>query len=158
MRREARIREKILDYLQHHNVATVATCDGMAVTAAAVFYVNDGCTLYFLSSPDSRHGRNIAINPAVALTIQEDYCDWLEIKGVQMEGVASEISGAELERAKELYGEKFPVAGKAANAPAVIVKALAKVRWYRVVPSRLFFIDNSMGLGRREELVLQQPQ
>lgn len=158
MKRAARIREKILGYLQHHNVATVATCDGMTVNAAAVFYVNDGCMLYFLSSPESRHCRNIALNPSVALTIQEDYCDWLEIKGVQMEGIASEISGAELERAKELYGEKFPVAGKLAKAPAAILKALAKVRWYKVVPNRLFFIDNSAGLGRRVELVLQQPQ
>lgn len=39
---------------------------------------------------------NLAHDPRVAVTIQEDYSDWLEIKGVQLEGVASEISGAEL--------------------------------------------------------------
>jgi uncharacterized protein YhbP (UPF0306 family) len=88
------------------------------------------------------------------LTIQEDYSDWLEIKGVQIEGVASEISGAEEEHARRLYGQKFPVVGLLAQAPAAIVKALAKVRWYKVVPQSLYFIDNSLGMGNRDEIKL----
>jgi hypothetical protein len=92
----------------------------------------------------------------VAVTIQEDYADWLEIKGVQIEGIAREISGEEETRARRLYGEKFPVVGKLAQAPAVIVKALAKVRWYKVVPHSLYFIDNAVGLGHRDEIILDQ--
>ena len=45
--------------------------------------------------------------------------------------------------------------GKIALAPAAIVKALAKVRWYRVTPRRLFYIDNALGFGHREEVDLQ---
>jgi len=41
-----------------------------------------------------------------------------------------------------------------AEAPAAIVKALAKVRWYKIVPQRLYFIDNSRGLGNRDEIKL----
>jgi hypothetical protein len=41
-----------------------------------------------------------------------------------------------------------------AQAPAAIVKALAKVRWYKIVPDRLCFIDNSLGLGNRDEIKL----
>lgn len=141
-------------YLRDHHVATLATNGTEGPWAAAVFYVNEGDTLYFLSSPESRHSRNLAQNPRVALTIQEDYHDWLEIKGVQIEGVATEISGADEEKARRLYGRKFPVVGLLAQAPAAIVKALAKVRWYRIVPQRLYFIDNSLGLGSRDEIAL----
>jgi hypothetical protein len=56
-----------------------------------------------------------------------------------------------------LYGQKFPVVGLLAQAPAAIVKALAKVRWYKVVPQSLYFIDNSFGLGNRDELELPLP-
>jgi uncharacterized protein len=143
---------RVREYLRGHNVATLATCNGDDLWGAAVFYVCDGSTLYFLSSPTGRHMLNLAQNPRVALTIQEDYADWLDIKGVQMEGVAGEISGEEEEKARRLYGEKFPLVGLLAKAPASIVKALAKVRWYKVVPRRLYFIDNSRGLGHRDEV------
>jgi len=141
-------------YLQQHNVATLATSDGSYPWAAAVFYVNDDSILYFLSSPTSRHSLNLTQNPQVAVTIQEDYSDWLDIKGVQIEGVASEIFGDEEHRARTLYGRKFPVIGMIAQAPAVIVKALIKVRWYKIVPNKMYFIDNALGLGNREEIEL----
>ncbi|MDD2735692.1 MAG: pyridoxamine 5'-phosphate oxidase family protein [Desulfuromonadaceae bacterium] len=141
-------------YLHAHHVANLATCSSEGPWAAAVFYVNDGCTLYFLSSPASRHCLNLSQNPRVGVTIQEDYSDWLEIKGVQIEGIASEISGIEEEKARKLYGQKFPVVGMLAQAPAVIVKALAKVRWYRIEPHRIYFIDNSLGLGNRDIIKL----
>jgi uncharacterized protein YhbP (UPF0306 family) len=144
----------VLHYLQSHHVATLASCGSEVPWAAAVFYVNEGDTLFFLSSPSSRHCLNLSQNPVVAVTIQEDYSDWLEIKGIQIEGVASEISGLEEEKARRLYGQKFPVVGMLAHAPAAIVKALAKVRWYKIIPKHLYFIDNSLGLGSRDEIKL----
>ena len=150
--------ERVQAYLRDHQVATLATHSGEDLWAAAVFYVNAGYTLYFLSSPTSRHCLDLAKNPRVALTIQEDYADWLEIKGVQIEGVVSELSGEEERLARRLYGQKFPIVGKLAQAPAAIVNALAKVRWYKVVPRRLYFIDNAVGLGHREEVDLSLPR
>ncbi|MBJ6727120.1 pyridoxamine 5'-phosphate oxidase family protein [Geomesophilobacter sediminis] len=149
-----RVRRQVNEYLQGHNVATLATCSDGKVWAAAVFYVWDGATLYFLSAPASRHAADLARNPQVALTVQEDYADWPEIKGVQLEGVASELSGAEEARARRLYGEKFPAVGIVGKVPATLVKALAKVRWYQVVPQHLYFIDNSKGFGHRDEVLL----
>jgi len=145
---------RVQRYLRDHNVATLATCGSGAPWAAAVFYASDGYILYFLSSPTSRHCLDLAETTRVAVTIQEDYADWLEIKGVQIEGVASEISGDEEEKARNLYGRKFPLVGLLGQAPAVIVKAMAKVRWYKVVPHSVYFIDNSLGLGHRDEVNL----
>ncbi len=148
---------RVQGYLRNHQVATLATHSGDDLWAAAVFYVNAGYTLYFLSSPTSRHCLNLSQRPCVAVTIQEDYADWLEIQGIQIEGVVSELSGTEEGLARRLYGQKFPVVGKLAQAPASIVKALAKVRWYKVVPKRLYFLDNTVGLGHRDEVDLSLP-
>jgi len=148
------LRRRVEDYLRAHHVATLATTGADGPWAAAVFYANDGCTLYFLSAPTTRHCRNLEQDARVAATVQADYRDWPEIKGVQMEGRVSLLDGADEARARWLYAEKFPIVGKLGEAPAAIVKALAKVRWYRLAPTRLYFIDNAAGFGRRDELEL----
>lgn len=144
-------RQEALTYLENHNVVTLATVGDKGVWAAAVYYVNDHTTLYFLSAPHTRHGRNIAANPRVAATIQEDYSDWESIKGIQLEGVCTLISGEERDGAVSRYATKFPVVGP--DAPPQIANALDKIGWYKIVPKRLYFIDNSKGLGHRVEIV-----
>lgn len=146
--------ERVQQHLQTHHVATLATSGADGPWAAAVFYVHDGWDLYFLSAPGSRHCINLAGHAQVAVTIQADYADWPGIKGVQLQGLVQELVGADETRARHLYGQKFPVVGKLAQAPAAIVKALAKVRWYRVRPQYLLFIDNTLGFGHREAVDL----
>lgn len=153
---QAALRARVLEYLRAHHVMTLATHGADGPWAAAVFYANDGLTLYWLSAPSSRHSVNLARSSRAAATIQEDYADWPGVKGVQLEGIASEISGAEEKRARTLYGEKFPVVGKLSQAPASIIAAMAKVRWYRIVPARLYFIDNSVAFGHRDEIDLRR--
>jgi hypothetical protein len=121
-----------------------------------VFYASDGCSLIFLSSPTTRHCRNLTRDARCAATIQEDYSDWARIKGIQLEGRVRELRGEEEKRAQRIYGEKFPSVGPLANLPPTIVKALAKVRWFLLVPERFHFIDNSKGFGHRDEIVLPQ--
>ncbi len=147
------LREKALAYLQNHNVMTLATTGPAGLWAAAVFYVNDGFTLYFLSAPGTRHSQNIAAQPGVAATIQEDYKDWPEIKGIQLEGQVYQIKGTEKATTIALYGAKFPVIGNVSKAPTEIIKAMSKIGWYKVEPERLYFIDNSLGLGHRDEVL-----
>lgn len=146
--------EKALTYLREHNVMTLATAGPEGVWAAAVFYVNDGFNLYFLSAPTSRHSLNLEAHPGVAAAIHEDYRDWRKIKGVQLEGQARRIEGAEQATAALRYGSKFPVVGNLAQAPVEIVQAMSRIVWYRLTPRRLYFIDNSLGLGHRDEVRL----
>ena len=144
----------VAEYLTAHHVMTLATQGAEGPWAAAVFYAGDGCSLIFLSSPTSRHCRNLAQDSRCAATIQEDYSDWARIKGIQLEGRVRELQGEEESRAQRLYGEKFPIVGAVANVPPAIVKALARVRWFRLVPERFHFIDNSQGFGHRDEIDL----
>ena len=149
-------RELALEYLHEHRVATLASIGAEGPWAAAVFYANDGFTLYFLSSPESRHCANLQRDARVAATIQEDYFDWRLIKGIQLEGTVELLSDKDEARARALYGGKFPLVGRIGAAPAAIVQALAKVRWYRLSPTRIYFIDNSAGFGKRREIALTE--
>lgn len=148
---------QVQQYLREHRVMTLASHGSEGVWAAAVFYANDGFSIYFLSSPSSRHCRNLTGNPRVSATVHEDYADWREIKGVQMEGIAAVLAGEEEERARQLYGAKYPVVGQLQQAPAAIVAALAKIRWYKFIPQRLYFTDNAAGFGHRDEIDLCRP-
>jgi uncharacterized protein YhbP (UPF0306 family) len=145
-------RARALDYLRECHVMTLATYGSEGLWAAAVFYAPEGFTLHFLSSRASRHARNLARNPRAAATIQRDYDDWPPIKGVQLEGDVRELDGEPRAHALRLYAERFPVVRNAARAPAAIARALANVSWYALVPERLYFVDNAIGFGHRDEI------
>lgn len=146
---ESERRELALAYLRQHQVMTLATVGTDGPWAAAVFYVNQDFTFYFLSAGHTRHSQNIIKNPHAAATIQEDYKDWPSIKGIQLEGIVKQIQGDERQRAISLYEEKYPFIK---NATSQIRLGLARVNWYRLVVSKLYFIDNSKGLGHRDEI------
>jgi len=147
------LHERVLAYLRAHHVTTLATQGPAGPWAAAVFYASDGFTLYFLSAPATRHATELAAHARVAATIQDECADWDAIRGIQLEGEACELHGEQAERAHAIYGAKFPVLGNADRAPAPIAAAFAKVRWYRIVPDRLYFVDNSVRFGHRDQLL-----
>lgn len=151
------LKRQILDYLQSHNTMTLATCAGDVPWAATVFYASDELQLYFFSSPDARHSLNLAANARVAATIQEDYQDWRAIKGIQLEGQVMLVDGM-IEKAKALavYARKYADIVKLFTDPAsgIFYKAFLKVKFYRIVPERVLFIDNERGFGNRQELDL----
>ena len=144
-------RQLALAYLANHQVMTLATTGPQGVWAAAVFYVNDGFDLTFLSAGHTRHAQNMTAVPHVAATIQEDYRDWQKIQGIQLEGDVSLLTDVSRETAVSRYLQKYPFL---ANADAKMQAALSQVNWYLLQPTKLYFIDNSLGLGHRDEIVL----
>ena len=149
------LKQQILKYMESHNTMTLGTCQGEVPWAATVFYASDDFRLYFFSAPDSRHCQNLAVNPRVAVTIQEDYHDWRQIKGIQLEGkVAAVNSLIEKGKAMAAYLRKYPEVMKIFTDPAsgILHQAFLKVKFYCVVPQRVYFIDNEQGFGKRQEL------
>lgn len=159
-RRHPSLRVQVLDYLARHNTLALATADAGGPWAAAVFYVNDGFALYFLSDPLSRHGQSVAQDPRVAAAIHEDYRDWRAIQGVQLEGEVHRLTDeVEEVRARSLYFRKFPFAGALSDPAQALpetVERVRRTRFYRIDPVRLLFIDNSRGFGTREEVPLTE--
>jgi uncharacterized protein YhbP (UPF0306 family) len=151
------LKRQIVEYLQTHNTMTLATCAANVPWAATVFFASEELNLYFFSAPDSRHCTNLSLNAKVAVTVQEDYRDWRAIKGVQLEGAAAPVDSM-LERAAAMavYARKYPEIIKVFTNPASggLHRAFLKVKFYRVTPERVFFIDNAQGFGKRQELEL----
>jgi len=148
------VRLLALDYLREHQVMTLATAGTAGPWAAAVFYVNKEFSLYFLSAGRTRHAQDISETQQVAAAIHEDYKDWPAIKGIQLEGLVEQLHGDEQAYAISLYGEKYPFIK---GAVPQLRMSLAKVNWYRLVPKRLYFIDNSKGLGHRDQVEMEPP-
>jgi len=152
------LKQQVLKYLETHNTMTLGTCSDDVPWAATVFYASDDFRLYFFSVPDSRHCQNLAANPRVAVTVQEDYHDWQKIKGIQLEGTAILVDSI-IEKAKAMavYARKYPEVIRLFTNPAsgVFHKAFLKVKFYCVVPQKLFFIDNEQGFGKRQELAIE---
>ena len=144
-------RQLALTYLQTHQVLTLATMGVEGVWASAVFYASVVFDFYFLSAAHTRHAQNMVTNTHVAGTIQEDYRDWPAIKGIQLEGDVVLLTGEQRASAEALYSQRYPFIQQ---ANPQIRAGLAKVNWYRLQPTRLYFIDNSIRLGHRDEIGL----
>ena len=142
--------EEIREYLEAHHVLTLATCDEGGAWATPLFYVSDeALDLYFLSDPATRHCRAIVKNPEVSAAIHGGSTTWSEITGLQLHGWAGALDHErEEEYALAPYVGKFP-----------FVMPLIPSEWshrlYRIRPQWLRLIDNSRGLGFKEELTLE---
>jgi uncharacterized protein len=153
------LKQQVLSYLESHNTMTLGTCFQDVPWAATVFYASDDLKLYFFSVPDSRHCQNLAANPRVAATIQEDYKNWQEIKGIQLEGrVILVDSLTEKAKAMAVYARKYPEVIKLFTNPSsgVFYRAFLKVKFYCVTAEKVFYIDNAQGFGKRQELVIAE--
>ena len=149
----------ILKYLASHHALSLATEGAGLPHAAAVFYINIGIDIYFLSSPASRHGINFSQNPKVSATINEDYAHWRQIKGIQMEGTIASVGGIlENGRIAIAFIKKFPDVADFFSSPKKLGEAIFRkvegVKFYKLIPQRIFFINNEEGFGHRDELVI----
>jgi hypothetical protein len=153
------LRSRIAAFLETHSTLTLATAgeEGLPA-AAAVFYAHDtDLNLYFLSEERTHHGRNLAVNPQVAGTIQADGQDWRSIRGLQLRGAAYRVPAAGLVHAAAIYGRKFAFVGallSGGGAPGALTGALAQARFWVLRPTWLRLVDNTVGFGFKDELTL----
>ena len=150
------LRANIISYLKAHRVMTLAKSAGDAPWAAGVFYVSRDFTIYFFSDPKSRHCANVMRNPAASAAIHENYADWHEIRGLQIEGRVEEVSVVEIPAMMSAYVAKFPFV-RDLLTPEGRFRVGGKVieaRFYKLMPSRCVLLDNSKGFGHREEFVV----
>lgn len=148
--------ETILAYLKSHNTLTLTTVIDNKPQAAPLFYVNIGFTLYFLSEPKTRHCTNLTGNAYIAAAITEDYRHWKDIKGIQLEGQAGQVTGTvEKTRAMAAYIEKFSFVSDFLKS-ADFRMLMDKVKLYKIIPGTIWFVDNSKGFSHREQLDLKR--
>lgn len=156
----ADLRARILSYLHEHHVLSLATTATGGPWAASVFYVaHESLSVYFISAPDSRHVQELTRDPRVAVTINPTTVDWASITGIQAEGLAEVVANARRPAVEALYLARFPAVAALLRASGDgdarrVADRFAKSRFYCFTPARLRLIDNRLGFGHREELLL----
>jgi len=149
------------DILQSQSVLTLAMADSCGSWSAPVLYVaewlQDRPVLYFLSSPSSRHIKNLPANGAAAASVYANYSgDWQAIRGLQMQGYIDQVRDVDRAHWQSLYFARFPEVAEIINNPQSeqqqkIASAFAKVGYYRFVPSDIRLTDNSQQFASRQQ-------
>jgi general stress protein 26 len=123
-------RDELLQFLRAQPWAVEASVSGRGEPQAAVIgvAVTDRLELVFDTLATSRKAANLRANPRVALVL-----GWDEGQTAQIEGVADEPVGVELQAAKDAYLRRFPDGLERA--------ALPDITYFRIVPSWIRYSD-----------------
>lgn len=121
-------RDDLLAFLRAQKWAMEASVSVHGTPQAAVIgiAVTDDLEIVFDTNEAARKTANLRRNPRVALVV-----GWDDARTVQLEGLADEPRGAELERLKAVYFARFPDGPeRAAREPLTYFRV--RPRWVRV--------------------------
>jgi hypothetical protein len=121
------------------------------------FASEDYARFQWVSSPESRHSRNLAVRPEVAIAIFDSTAPVGGAQAVYMAGTAEELTGAELHGGIELFG-RLSVDDVGRGWALDDVQPPSLFRLYRATVSEHFVLitgrDPELGTGvdRRERV------
>jgi uncharacterized protein YhbP (UPF0306 family) len=134
--------DQVVRFLGEKKTLTIATVAGDGTPhAATLVYANDGATLYVWAHAGTTTAEQLGDGTVVGFAIDEYADDPRETKGVQGTGSVARVSGEELAKAGDLFGQKFPKLRPGASAA---------VSFFRIDPGEIHYIDNSAGEGEPE--------
>jgi nitroimidazol reductase NimA-like FMN-containing flavoprotein (pyridoxamine 5'-phosphate oxidase superfamily) len=100
----------ILDANQYMTLGT-ADEDGRP-WASPVWYAAEGyAAFYWVSSPEARHSRNVAVRPEVGIVIFDSRAPVGTGQGVYVSAIAEELAGTELDRGIGVYSRRSQAHG-----------------------------------------------
>ena len=153
------LKKLAVDLIDEQSTMTLATAKGDVAWSAPVYYVFFKSCFYFFSDPTSRHIQESLASGQASSSIYANASTWQEIRGVQMSGqvepVAARLGTIGVIRA---YLKKFPFSkdffkpGQALDLDAFAKRF--KVKLYRFKPTLVYYMDNSIRFGFREEVIL----
>ncbi|MGD0541675.1 MAG: pyridoxamine 5'-phosphate oxidase family protein [Tepidisphaeraceae bacterium] len=133
--------------LREENTLALATVDEQGeVSVAPLFYlVDENLCLFWLSSPSSLHSQNLKKMPRAAATVYRHTESWIDIRGVQMRGLATVVTDRRRRRLLiKSYSERFKLG-------TLFLPAISRCSLYEFRPDFFRFIDNSVGFGYKFE-------
>ncbi|TFW23131.1 pyridoxamine 5'-phosphate oxidase family protein [Duganella callida] len=144
------VHARMLDILRQGRDLTLATIrpDGYP-QATTVSYVHEDLTLYAGIGLDSQKAHNIQHNHKVSATINLDYTDWNQIRGLSLGGKADFVrNAAEIDHISRALLGKFPQARTFVQGmPALRAQGLL---FLRITPTVISLLDYSQGFGHTE--------
>jgi uncharacterized protein YhbP (UPF0306 family) len=143
--------------IEAQNTMTLATSLGNRAWAAPVYYVLHRAALYFFSDPASRHIQEALNADQASSAIHASANTWQDIRGIQMSGrIRPASAGLKTVGALKAYMKKFPFVGEFfESGQSLNLEAFAKrfsVRLYCFEPDLIYYLDNRIRFGFREEI------
>jgi uncharacterized protein YhbP (UPF0306 family) len=142
--KDSEVLARVYALLESETTAVLATRESDPV-ATPLFFVADGLELYWLSSTDSRHSRNLAHHPKCSVSVHVAVTDWRDIRGLQMDGDG--YVAAEREPAIARYRARFRLGPEFDSVIEASTLYVFRPRWLR-------YLDNSLGFGFKREIFL----
>jgi nitroimidazol reductase NimA-like FMN-containing flavoprotein (pyridoxamine 5'-phosphate oxidase superfamily) len=106
-----------------------------------VYYAPSGYSeLYWLSSPQAQHSRNLAARPELGIVVFDSQAPVGEGQGVYMSAIAEELDGAKAERGIEIFS-RVSVSHGAEPWRLEDVREPAELRLYRARVSEHWVLD-----------------
>lgn len=156
-----RLRWLAQDLIATVSTMTLATSSRDAAWAAPVYYVYQAGRFFFFSKPDSRHIEEALATGFAAAAIHAYAESWQHIRGLQMSGVICKSGiGLNAISAVQAYLKKFPFTkeffkdDQQMDLTGFITRF--KVSLYHFTPERVYYQDNQIRFGFREEICLEQ--
>jgi len=130
---------RIIKFIRKHHIFTLATsADNKPYTCTCFYvYLSDVNRIVFTSEHDTRHIRELAMQPEVAGAIALETLVIGRIQGVQFTGKAQELKGEDYKTAHKAYVERFPVV------------ALSHLYLWGVDPDFIKMTHNQLGFGKK---------
>ncbi len=146
--------------IESARVMTIATYSSVKGSwSAPVYYVCRKKIFYFFSNSKSRHIEDTGIQNGkakkklkVSASIFFDSCCFKKIKGIQMTGTIEQVLiQKHALAAAGNYIKKFGINVDKQDPLRFIVRHF-HASFYKFIPESVFFMDNNLKLGLREEL------
>ena len=120
---------------------TIATADpdGRPWISPVWFAPRSETDFLWVSSPDARHSRNIAVRPAIAIVIFDSTVPVGAAEALYLEAVAEEVSSRDVVEAIATYSTRSQRHGAGAWVPANVLPP-ARVRLYRATAGSQFVL------------------
>ena len=147
--------------LTNHYTISIATATKEELWSASVFYVSDQkLNIYFISFDESKHIQDILKNKRVSATINQDVSDWMQIKGLQLQGVAYKVPEQLRKDILNAYRKKFDSINRLLELPETddekkIAKQFNSISLFCFEPDWIRLLDNSLSFGSKEEIELK---
>lgn len=139
-------KELIRNYLAKYNLMQVATQGKDHPWIASVYYTFDNdLNLYFLSDPRTKHCRQIANNPKVAVAVTDSDQDISKFKrGLQIYGLAKQIKSAnKIKHALKLWKAYLKVKNPELSYENML-KKIIKGKMYQISPKKIKFFNQEL--------------
>lgn len=131
----------IKDYLQNVKLMQLATSiDNKPWVCTLHFYADEDLNIYWISTPERRHSKEIKHNPHVAATmlVHEDSQEEKYIVGISLEGTAEQIDTEEAKKISDNFTRKLK---KDPTFIKDILEGKNPHKFYRLTPTNIVIFD-----------------